>query len=203
MSKFEDLIQEVKNGNMDALSQLEDEFSGSALREKAEKATELEAQVEALAPFAKEAKINELKTNLPDQYKDVQLSPDDLKDVAPSEITLETLIVKAQIKQDQNNAFVEQAAKQAGFETVEAYQSALDSVRPEPAVEQPAALNDMESIGSAATNTSVGTPDTRTDTRQLAREAYTEAKEGGKAHDYAMGEALEHLFDNQVNSQEC
>ena len=106
MSKFEDLIQEVKNGNMDALSQLEDEFSGSALREKAEKATELEAQVEALAPFAKEAKINELKTNLPDQYKDVQLSPDDLKDVAPSEITLETLIVKAQIKQDQNNAFV-------------------------------------------------------------------------------------------------
>ena len=130
MSKFEDLIQEVKNGNMDALSQLEDEFSGSALREKAEKATELEAQVEALAPFAKEAKINELKTNLPDQYKDVQLSPDDLKDVAPSEITFETLIVKAQIKQDQNNAFVEQAAKQAGFETVEAYQSSLDCVRP-------------------------------------------------------------------------
>jgi len=202
MSKFEDLIQEVENGNMEALSQLRDEFSGSALREKAEKATELEAQVEALAPFAKEAKINELQVNLPEQYKDVQLSSDDLKDVAPSEITLETLIIKAQIKQDQSKVFVEQAAKQAGFESVEAYQSALDSVRPEPAVQQPAALTDMESIGSAATNTSIGTSDTRTDTRKMSRETYTESKEGGKAHDYAMGEAIEALFDNQVNSED-
>ena len=137
MSKFEELIKEIKAGNIDAVDQLESEFSGSALREKAEKAGELQAQVEALAPFAKEAKIKELQSNLPDKYANMQLTADDLKDVNPSDITLETLIVKAEIKNQQQEQFLAQAATAAGFESVEAYQSALDSVRPEPSVSQP------------------------------------------------------------------
>ena len=201
MSKFEELIKEIKDGNIEAVDQLESEFSGSALREKAEKAGELQAQVEALAPFAKEAKIKELQSNLPDKYSGVNLSADDLKDVDPTDITLETLIVKAEIKNQQQEKFVHQAAEAAGFESVEAYQSALDSVRPEPSVQQPEALSDMESIAGAATNTTAGQPDTAPDTRKLAREVYTESKEGGKAHDYAMGEALEALFDDQINRE--
>ena len=201
MSKFEELIKEIKDGNIEAVDQLESEFSRSALREKAEKAGELQAQVEALAPFAKEAKIKELQSNLPDKYSGVNLSADDLKDVDPTDITLETLIVKAEIKNQQQEKFVQQAAEAAGFESVEAYQSALDSVRPEPSVQQPEALSDMESIAGAATNTTAGQPDTAPDTRKLAREVYTESKEGGKAHDYAMGEALEALFDDQINRE--
>ncbi len=201
MSKFEELIKEIKDGNMEAVDKLESEFSGSALREKAEKAGELQAQVEALAPFAKEAKIKELQSNLPDKYSGINLSADDLKDVDPTDITLETLIVKAEIKNQQQEKFVQQAAEAAGFESVEAYQSALDSVRPEPSVQQPEALSDMESIAGAATNTTAGQPDIATDTRKLAREVYTESKEGGKAHDYAMGEALEALFDDQINRE--
>jgi len=201
MSKFEELIKEIKDGNMEAVDKLESEFSGSALREKAEKAGELQAQVEALAPFAKEAKIKELQSNLPDKYSGVNLSADDLKDVDPTDITLETLIVKAEIKNQQQEKFVQQAAEAAGFESVEAYQSALDSVRPEPSVSQPEALSDMETVASAVTNTSAGQPDNTVDTRKMAREVYSEAKDGGKAHDYAMGEALEALFDNQVNRE--
>ena len=37
MSKFEELIGQAKEGNIEALDQLEAEFSGSALREKAER----------------------------------------------------------------------------------------------------------------------------------------------------------------------
>jgi hypothetical protein len=201
MSKFEELIKEIKDGNMDAVNQLEAEFSGSALREKAEKAGELQAQVESLAPFAKEAKIKELQSNLPDKYTDVQLSADDLKDVGPSDITLETLIVKAEIKQQAQQKFVEQAATAAGFESVEAYQSALDSVRPEPSVQQPEALSNMEIVASAVTNTATGNPEQTTNTRDLAQETYKDSKSSGKAHDYAMGEALEALFDNQINQE--
>ena len=93
------------------------------------------------------------------------------------------------------------AAEAAGFESVEAYQSALDSVRPEPSVQQPEALSDMETIAGAATNTTTGQPQVTPDTRKMAREVYTDSKEGGKAHDYAMGEALEALFDEQVNRE--
>ncbi len=201
MSKFEELIKEIKDGNIEAVDKLESEFSGSALREKAEKAGELQAQVEALAPFAKEAKIKELQANLPEKYSGLNLSADDLKDVDPTDITLETLIVKAEIKNQQQEKFVQQAAEAAGFESVEAYQSALDSVRPEPSVQQPEALSDMETIAGAATNTTTGQPQVTPDTRKMAREVYTESKEGGKAHDYAMGEALEALFDEQVNRE--
>ncbi len=201
MSKFEELIKEIKDGNIEAVDKLESEFSGSALREKAEKAGELQAQVEALAPFAKEAKIKELQANLPEKYSGLNLSADDLKDVDPTDITLETLIVKAEIKNQQQEKFVQQAAEAAGFESVEAYQSALDSVRPEPSVQQPEALSDMETIAGAATNTTTGQPQVTPDTRKMAREVYTDSKEGGKAHDYAMGEALEALFDEQVNRE--
>ena len=201
MSKFEELIKEIKDGNIEAVDKLESEFSGSALREKAEKAGELQAQVEALAPFAKEAKIKELQANLPEKYSGLNLSADDLKDVDPTDITLETLIVKAEIKNQQQEKFVQQAAEAAGFESVEAYQSALDSVRPEPSVQQPEALSDMETIAGAATNTTTGQPQVTPDTRKMAREVYTNSKEGGKAHDYAMGEALEALFDEQVNRE--
>ena len=87
MSKFEELIGQAKEGNIEALDQLEAEFSGSALREKAEKASELQAQVDQLAPFAKEAKIKSLKDSLPEAYQNVDLNADDLIDVAPVSYT--------------------------------------------------------------------------------------------------------------------
>lgn len=124
MSKFEELIEQAEEGNMDALAQLKAEFSGSALREKAEKAAALQEQVDQLAPFAREAKIKSLKDSLPEQFKNVDLTSDDLVDVAPSDITLETLIIKAQGKQKAQADFMAQAAKMAGFDNVEEYQKA-------------------------------------------------------------------------------
>lgn len=199
MSKFEELIGQAKEGNMEALDQLETEFSGSSLREKAEKASELQAQVDQLAPFAKEAKIQSLKDSLPEAYQNVNLTAEDLIDVAPSDITLETLIIKAQGKQVEQTKFLEQAAKMAGFDNVEAYNEALDSVRPEPSDVQPSeAVSDMEKIATAATGTASGIPDNSVDTSKLASDTYKQAKKSGKADDYAIGEALEQLFDNQL-----
>ena len=202
MSKFEELIEQAKEGNIEALDQLEAEFSGSALREKAEKASELQAQVDQLAPFAKEAKIKSLKDSLPEAYQNVDLNADDLIDVAPTDITLETLIIKAQGKQKAELEFQTKAATAAGFDNVEAYKEALESIRPEPSDVQPSeAVSDMEKIATAATGTSSGIPDNSVDTSKLAADTYKQAKKSGRADDYAIGEALEALFDNQINQE--
>ena len=202
MSKFEELIGQAKEGNIEALDQLEAEFSGSALREKAEKASELQAQVDQLAPFAKEAKIKSLKDSLPEAYQNVDLNADDLIDVAPTDITLETLIIKAQGKQKAELEFQTKAAHAAGFDNVEAYKEALESIRPEPSDVQPSeAVSDMEKIATAATGTSSGIQDNSVDTSKLAADTYKQSKKSGKADDYAIGEALEALFDNQINQE--
>jgi len=199
MSKFEELIEQAEEGNMDALAQLKAEFSGSALREKAEKATALQEQVDQLAPFAREAKIKSLKDSLPDQFKNVNLTSDDLVDVAPSDITLETLIIKAQGKQKAQADFMAQAAKMAGFDNVEEYQKALDSIKKPVSETQPTqTVSDMEKIATAATGTASGIPDNSVNTRKLATETYKTAKQSGRADDYAIGEAIEALFDNQL-----
>lgn len=199
MSKFEELIEQAEEGNMDALAQLKAEFSGSALREKAEKAAALQEQVDQLAPFAREAKIKSLKDSLPEQFKNVNLTPDDLVDVAPSDITLETLIIKAQGKQKAQADFMAQAAKMAGFDNVEEYQKALDSIKRPVSETQPnQTVSDMEKIATAATGTASGIPDNSVNTRKLATETYKNAKQSGRADDYAIGEAIEALFDNQL-----
>jgi len=199
MSKFEELIEQAEEGNMDALAQLKAEFSGSALREKAEKATALQEQVDQLAPFAREAKIKSLKDSLPEQFKNVDLTSDDLVDVAPSDITLETLIIKAQGKQKAQADFMAQAAKMAGFDNVEEYQKALDSIKKPVSETQPTqTVSDMEKIATAATGTASGIPDNSVNTRKLATETYKTAKQSGRADDYAIGEAIEALFDNQL-----
>jgi len=200
MSKFEELISLAKQGNMEALEQLEADFSGSALREKAEKASELQAQVEELAPFAKEAKIKSLKASLPEQYQSVELNADDLIDVAPSDITLETLIIKAQGKQNAELEFMTKAAKAAGFDNVDEYKEALDSIKKpvSESVQENQTVSDMEKIATAATGTASGVPDNSVDTRNLATETYKNAKKSGRADDYAIGEAIEALFDNQL-----
>jgi hypothetical protein len=199
MSKFEELIEQAEEGNMDALAQLKAEFSGSALREKAEKAAALQEQVDQLAPFAREAKIKSLKDSLPEQFKNVDLTSDDLVDVAPSDITLETLIIKAQGKQKAQADFMAQAAKMAGFDNVEEYQKALDSIKRPVSETQPnQTVSDMEKIATAATGTASGMPDNSVNTRKLATETYKNAKQSGRADDYAIGEAIEALFDNQL-----
>jgi hypothetical protein len=199
MSKFEELIEQAEEGNMDALAQLKAEFSGSALREKAEKAAALQEQVDQLAPFAREAKIKSLKDSLPEQFKNVDLTSDDLVDVAPSDITLETLIIKAQGKQKAQADFMAQAAKMAGFDNVEEYQKALDSIKKPVSETQPTqTVSDMEKIATAATGTASGMPDNSVNTRKLATETYKNAKQSGRADDYAIGEAIEALFDNQL-----
>jgi len=199
MSKFEELIEQAEEGNMDALAQLKAEFSGSALREKAEKAAALQEQVDQLAPFAREAKIKSLKDSLPEQFKNVDLTSDDLVDVAPSDITLETLIIKAQGKQKAQADFMAQAAKMAGFDNVEEYQKALDSIKKPVSETQPTqTVSDMEKIATAATGTASGIPDNSVNTRKLATETYKTAKQSGRADDYAIGEAIEALFDNQL-----
>lgn len=199
MSKFEELIEQAEEGNMDALAQLKAEFSGSALREKAEKAAALQEQVDQLAPFAREAKIKSLKDSLPEQFKNVDLTSDDLVDVAPSDITLETLIIKAQGKQKAQADFMAQAAKMAGFDNVEEYQKALDSIKKPVSETQPnQTVSDMEKIATAATGTASGIPDNSVNTRKLATETYKNAKQSGRADDYAIGEAIEALFDNQL-----
>lgn len=199
MSKFEELIEQAEEGNMDALAQLKAEFSGSALREKAEKAAALQEQVDQLAPFAREAKIKSLKDSLPEQFKNVDLTSDDLVDVAPSDITLETLIIKAQGKQKAQADFMAQAAKMAGFDNVEEYQKALDSIKRPVSETQPnQTVSDMEKIATAATGTASGIPDNSVNTRKLATETYKNAKQSGRADDYAIGEAIEALFDNQL-----
>jgi len=87
----------------------------------------------------------------------------------------------------------------AGFDNVEEYQKALDSIKKPVSETQPTqTVSDMEKIATAATGTASGIPDNSVNTRKLATETYKTAKQSGRADDYAIGEAIEALFDNQL-----
>lgn len=194
MGRYEDLLEKAKGGDDAAFDDLAKEFSGGALRAKAEEADSLRKQLDDNESLIIEAKFRRL---VAEADLDVEISLEDLGDVTSSDLTVDLLREKAEAKTATMNAVKETMAKDAGFDSVEDYQQALDSMKEKRIAEQKAA----EAIGGATSSSSGGTPGPKGDEETPYEESvkdFKEAKKQGATDDVALGEAAHTLMASQA-----
>lgn len=189
MGKFEDLIQSVRDGDTEALETLEKEFSGSNLRDQVEAATQVAKDNE---PYIRVGRFNALITSLGEGIK---LSLEDLEGVDTQDFSEDLLREKADEKQTKMEAFKEDAAKAAGFESVEEYDKAMDAVK----LKQTTDRKGLEALGGATASSSGGQvqPTEPVDPWDESLVAYEEAKKSGATQDKAHGIAAHALMTAQ------
>ncbi len=189
MGKFEDLIQSVRDGDTEALETLEKEFSGSNLREQQEAAAKALKDNE---PYIRVGKFNALKKDL---GEGINLTLEDLEGIDTQDFSEDLLREKADDKKVKMEAFKEDAAKMAGFESVEEYDKAMDAVKQK----QTANKEGLEALGGATASSSGGqvTPTEPVDPWDASLEAYKEAKKSGSTQDKAHGIAAHALMTAQ------
>lgn len=194
MGRFEDLVEQAEAGDLSALATLKEEFSGSSLREKAESADTYKEQYEKNLPLIRQAKVNNLLTELGDDAKGINLSADDFKDVDPEKLTLDMVKDKAKSVSDAAQESRLATAKASGFDTVEEFDAAMASVKEQ----QDRKRSEMEAVGGGATS-SGGQPSGSTGTTEdVAKEAFEAAKKEGKADDWALADAVGASIDKQL-----
>ncbi len=198
MGRYEDLLKKAREGDLSALDDLEKEFSGSALREKAEGYEALKQQVESQKGLAVEGKINRLVQDLPDELRGMDLSAKDFEGVNVDDLTIERLTEKAESKSNSAKAAETAQAKSLGFDSVEEFQKALDTVKQA----QDGKTSEMEKIANAASGGGAP-PDTSPPSEpfEAMKADFEEAKTAGLADDYAMGEGMHGLMAAQAPSE--
>jgi hypothetical protein len=189
MGEYEDLLEKAKSGDDSAFEELK-KFSGSALREKAEKADTLEKRVKELEPLAREATFNKLRAELPEDLSGVDLS---LNDLGSNELSVEVLIEKAKSKQEREKSSLADTAKELGFDSVEEYQSALEAMKQEQAKKRAS----MEATGKTASGGGEPPSDEPSEPFGAMKQDYEEARSSGMPHDKAMGEGVHGLMAAQ------
>jgi hypothetical protein len=197
MGRFEDLIAKAKDGDASALTALETEFSSSTLREKAEKSGSLEQEVSNLLPAARRGKFYEAIAGLPEELRG-ELKPEDVGEMPVSEITVDFLKGKAETKASARQEVLLDGAKAAGFDTIEEYTAALETVKQANAQRKAGA----ESVGgSVASGTGGGqgggSGDEDADFAE-AKKVYDNARKSGRTEDVALGDFIEKRLTQQA-----
>jgi hypothetical protein len=197
MGRFEDLIAQAKAGDRKAIEALETEFSSSTLREKAEKSGTLESELAGAIPLARRGKFYESLAGLPEDLRS-ELKPEDVGEMPLGEITVDFLKGKAEAKQSARNEVLLDGAKAAGFDTVEEYTAALETVKQANAARKTGA----ESVGSgvasgAGGGQGGGSGDEDADFNE-AKEVYDKARKSGKTEDIALGNFIEKRLTQQA-----
>ena len=197
MGRYEDLLAQARSGDTAALDDLEKEFSGSALRSKAEEADTLRRQLDDNQSDAVAGRFARLVQEAGEL--DAPVSLEDLGEVSVEDITVDLLREKACEKAASTLRMKEAAAKDAGFETVEAYEQALASLKQT----RSATADGMKSIGGATASVSGGTPAPKEETTPYddAVRDFKDAKSQGATDDVAMGEAAHTLMARQAHAQ--
>ena len=192
MGKYEDLLEKAEQGDADAFKVLREEFSGTALRAKAEEADGLRKQLDDNESLMIEAKFNRL---VGEAGLEVEISLEDLGDVTSGDITVDLIREKAEAKIATMESVKGTMAKDAGFDSVEEYQQALDSMKEKRTAEIKAA----EAIGGATASSSGGTPGPQEDVTPFdeATKDFKESKKLGATDDIALGEAAHTLMASQ------
>lgn len=193
MGKYEDLLEKAETGDADAFKTLREEFSGGALRTKADEAEGLRKQLAENEEFVVEAKFNRL---IAEANLNVEISLSDLGEIDSGDLTLDLIREKAEAKSADMSAAKEAVAKEAGFESVEEYQKALDSMKEK----QTADIKAAEAIGGATASSSGGTPEPTGDETPYDQSIndFKEAKKQGATDDIALGEAAHTLMAAQA-----
>ena len=189
MGKFEDLIQSAKDGDAEALETLEKEFSGSNLREQQEAATKALQDNE---PYIRVGKFNALKDAL---GEGLELNLEDLKGIDTDDFSEDLLREKAEEKTAQMDTFKQKVATEAGFESVEEYDKAMESVKQT----QSTNTKGFETVGAATASSSGGQPlpVEPVEPWDESLKAYEEAKKTGSTQDKAHGIAAHALMTAQ------
>lgn len=189
MGKFEDLVQQARDGDMDALTTLETEFGGSNLREQVDAANQ---SLKDNDQYIRQGKFQSIRSELAD---DVDLSLDDFEGVDSNDFSADLLREKAEEKLELHTAAHLVAATAAGFESVEEYDSALAVLKSE----QTKKKEGMETLGGATASTSGGQqpPAEEKEPYDAALDDYKSATKSGATQDIALGEAAHTLMANQ------
>ena len=194
MGEFEDLIQQVRDGDADALNTLESDFGGSTLREKAELAESLQKKVDKAAPFVRQARFSELVDKLDEPLKESGLTADDFKDVDPDSLSLEMVRDKATARIDTTQTQRLVVAEDAGFETVEEYQEALTTVKENKTKKR----EGMEAVTSGVASSGGQSGDGGEPTRfEKTHDAYKTAKKEGRSDDIALANFIDVNLEDQ------
>lgn len=198
MGEYEDLIQRVRDGDTDALDELEQNYSGSTLREKAEQADKWKEQAEQAVPLMRQQRVNDLKDKVSEDLRDY-VSASDFEDADPDSIDLEAVQDKAKARQNAQQEVRLNAAKDAGFDTVEEYEAALNTIKEQ----KTQRTTQMEEVGGA-TAASGGDPvNSEAKSRfEKGRDAFQDAKESGRTDDVAMAEAVTAVLNDQTGGSD-
>jgi hypothetical protein len=198
MGRFEDLIEQAKTGDADALDALASEFSGSSLREKAESAIAWESKYQENLPLIRQARFAELSGQLDDDLRESGLNVSDLGEIDPSDMNLELIQGKARERMESRNAQKLATAKEAGFETVEEFETALETAKQS----QAKRVQTMEAI-SGGVASSGGEPGSQTEPTlaDTAQEAFTSAKQQGRTDDVALAAGIDAILSAQVSEE--
>lgn len=186
MGKFEDLIEQARGGDLSALDTLQEEFSSTALRSQAESAAEWQKKYENALPQVRASKVSELTAQLDESLQGIGVSADDFAGVDPETLSLELIQGKAQEKLDQKNAQRLDLAKEAGFDSVEEFNSALETAKGQRDQRKEGMEAITSGVASGSGEPGSGEPATM---RDRAKEAFDASKKSGKTDDYAMADA--------------
>lgn len=195
MGEFEDLIQQAKEGDTSALDTLEEKYSGSTLRKQAEEASDWQKKYQESIPLVRKARLDELAGSLDESLREVGISADDFADVDPGELSLELVTAKAKDKLEQKNTQRLAAAQEAGFETVEEYNTALDAVKQQRAQRKEGMENVSSGVASSGGEPGDGSEETL---RDHGSKAFKDAKAEGKTDDLAMASSVAAIMEAQM-----
>ena len=194
MGRFEDLVDQAAEGNAEAAESLRTEFGGTALREQADKGRADAKKYEEALPDIRKAKFMSGIDGLDKELVEV-LNPNDVKGMAPDEITQDLLKSKAQERIKTQGEALESQASELGFETVEEMQEAFTKTREANETKRKAA----EAIGGTVSSSSGDpTPDEPQETFDKAKGDYDAAIKGGQTKDRALGEFTHTLMADQA-----
>jgi len=199
MGRFEDLIAKAKEGDTAALSALETEFSSTSLREKAERAGTLEQELGESLPLARRGKFYEVAAGLPEEFRS-ELKPEDVGEMPISEITLDLLKSKAEAKVTARNEVLLEGAKAAGFETVEDYTAALETVKQQNARRKAGAESVGAGVASGTGDSGSGSGGEDQDYEE-AKQVYERSRKAGRPEDEALGDFIERRLAQQAPAQ--
>lgn len=196
MGRFEELVQQAKDGDADALDALETEFSGSALREKAESADAFKTNYEKSLPLIRKAKFAEFFEQLDDDLKASGLTAEALGEFDPEGLTLDIVKEKAKSSLDAAQESRLALAKESGFDNVEEFEKAMLTVKAQADTRRAS----MEAVGAGASS-SGGEPSATGEGKthaEITTEAFDKAKKDGLSDDRALGVSISALIDAQL-----
>lgn len=196
MGEFEDLLARARSGDDAALDELESKFSGSALREAnttiSQERDSLKSWREQNLDLVRKAKVSDVVASIDESLRSL-ISVDDFKEVDPDEITTEKVQSLAQTRMNQKNELRLAAAKEAGFESVEAYDRALETVKQMDDTRR----RELEALGGAASGGGEASSRLPSSAFDTAKKDFDLAKQLGNTDDEAMGEFIHTLLATQ------